>query len=178
MNKPFLTITQNADKSWSFTWAAVTGASFYRLVLFGSQIAKQTATSYTFKIVGWDKAPPPLELVVDNGKACSELYVPFLTIQWYRIDGVVYYQIDEQVNGSWIKRATVSETGMQLLSQKMSPMADESAHVFRLRAADALGQFSAAREFDIGIVTPPRLVESNIRIRYNQSIHSLTVTGV
>jgi hypothetical protein len=173
----FLAISYNVDGSWSFSW---TGAGTYNVVLNGTIIDTITGTSYNFTGPGnyASNDPPPLEVVPNTQSALSQLYQPYLIIQWYPVRGCQFYQIQSFDGTNWNNLATISEKANTVMySYKSMLIPDGAVAEYRVMAVDQIGQQSAPIIFEETIVCPPSFPAKSANIGYNSSGTSITVTA-
>ena len=105
------TSIQLIDDLWVYTWA--TGPGEVRVVLWGVEIDRTSDTSYTYEESLYNSATiaPPLEVVSASlGElAISEYNRPYLVLQWYRVAGAAYYEIEYWNGTSWDPQGSVPD---------------------------------------------------------------------
>jgi hypothetical protein len=167
MSISFISITKNADRSWTFTWS---GSGTWRVVLYGVYIATVTTPSYRWPSDSvFTDYPPPLEVVVSTEKALSEQHKPYVLIQWYREEDTARYLIQKSDDGStgWATVYTMPEMGLWVYTYHSPILDDGTTHHWRVVAESAIGTQSPAQDYNATIVTPPRPVDSEIVIEYS-----------
>jgi hypothetical protein len=172
-----LSVEKNEQQQWVFTWSD-SGAASYRLVLNGNLIDTTEDLEYTFALPGYDSYPPPLEVVDDGDLAMSEKNRPFLVMQWYRSEGATYYEVQENVSGTWTRRAVITDLGaLQWVYTMRTPtLDDQTDYSFRVVAIGTVGDSDGDLNFNATIVRPPTLAEDSIEVGYDDSTGSVTIT--
>jgi hypothetical protein len=173
VNIAIQTITLNPDRSWTFTWNS-TGASYYRAVLYGTQLAKVTSTSYTWKGQGYALFPPPVEIVAQGYQALSECFIPFTIIQWYG-QTCSSYQIQQLVNGSWQIVDVLSEVGLWIYTYQTIIQSNETQYSYQVVAVDSVGNTSTPVQFVRYVVCPPTTPDGLVTVSYLKP--NLVITG-
>lgn len=169
----FLTITQNLDSTWVFTWAD-TGASSYRVVLNGELLATTSQLTYTFTRFGYPSSPPLVEVVPSGELAQSELYPATFPIQWYWL-GVSYYSVKQLIGGVWTEVGQVLDDGSWVFTfQPRGLLVDETDYNFQVTAINSVNLESLPRQYDISVVTSP--VPPTVTIEYDQGAHAIKVS--
>ena len=174
MSIPFTSIIQNADQSWTFTWADA-GASSYRVVLQGVLVSTVSIPSYTWTGGGFKTFPPPLEIVLSNQQALSEEFLPYFYIQWSGEPSASYYLIQQYVGSVWQMLANVTESGQWLYTYRTSILLDEAPYLFQVIAVDAFGDSATPRQYQRYVVCPPMPVDVSIDIGY--AAGDITITS-
>lgn len=167
MTLPIQTITQNATRSWTFTWAD-TGALSYRVVLSGVQLAVVTTPTYTWNGTSFLTFPPPLEITDQDTPVLSEQFQPYLIIQWYGESQAKGYTIQQSVDSgvSYNTIAVFQESGSWVYTWQTPTLKDESTYLYRVIAVDFFGNESPARHYQIYVVTPPGSPDALVKIDY------------
>jgi len=166
-------IVKNANGSWTFIWADI-GASYYRAVLWGleqKQVNPQNGfASFTWNKQEYKKFPPPIEIAFEDQQVLSELYVPYLILQWYSDPLASKYQIQQSTdNGAtWTVIATLTQAGAWVYSYQTVILIDEVAYKYRVIAIDSIGNQSVARNFVRYVVCPPAPPDPKIKIAYTK----------
>jgi hypothetical protein len=161
----FTSIVKQSSGSWLFSWNS-TGATTYRVVLYGQQIATTTTNSYAWEGQGYNTFPPPLE-VVDTDFAQSELYLPFLVVQWYSEPGADSYLIQQNVAGNWITVGSQFEEGSWVYTYQTPTLIDERPYQYQVIAVDSLGNQATPRQYNVFIVTPPTPPDGQVQVTYS-----------
>lgn len=174
----FTSIVQQSNGSWQFTWTP-TAAPYYRVILYGKQISGQlTSPTYNFNLPHYEKFPPSLEIAEGSTLALSELYPPYLTMQWYDVVGCFMYEVDERKSGNWVKITSIVETGTLPVYTYITPLlADETSYRFQVMALSKAMEPSTPMEFDEFVVTPPLLKAGDVAVTYNPTTHMVTVSA-
>lgn len=181
MALPFTSIVLNSDKSWTFTWAP-TSAVYYRVVLWGVELARGTFTSFNFDRNEYRKYPPPLEVVetvieeveteddvleVEVAElAVSEQHSPYFVIQWYQDLTADAYLVEQYVEGEWRTVRRVNETGLWVYTYTSQVLEDDTTYHLRVTAEGELGDKSDPVSFTKFVVTPPRPPDPDITVTY------------
>jgi hypothetical protein len=171
----YTSITYQGNSTWRFKWNA-TVAGFYRPVMNGiAQGGAITDTTFDFNHPGFTDYPPPLEMADGDELVLSEVWPPYLVFQWYAVYTCKQYDIDEH-KSSWVRLTTVLENGrLPAYTFQTMTLVDGSTHEYRLMAEDSIGQQSAARLFNVFVVTPPVLVETSFIIAYDSGTQHILV---
>ena len=165
MTIPFERILQNADQSWTFTWANA-GSSSYRIVLQGVVLSTVSILSYTHKGNGFKTFPPPIEVASDSALVFSEKYKPYFYIQWYGEPLATQYLVQQLVSAVWTTLARVQESGQWLYTYQRSILLDETTDQFRVIAEDDIGNQAPPRQYTRYVVCPPLPVDAHTAISY------------
>lgn len=165
MSVQFTSITKNADGSWSFAWA---GTGPWRVVLYGTLLAEPSDNSYRWPSGTFLRYPPPIEIVPAGQKALSELYAPFILIQWYDEFAARYY-VEKSLDGvsGWTQVSTVADNDTWVYEYRSPLLDDGQTYHWRVTAESSAGNRSAARNYDAYVVTPPKPVDSTITVGYS-----------
>jgi hypothetical protein len=177
MNLPFTSIVLQPGGDWLFSWNS-TGAGTYRLVLAGRQVgvADDSDTTFTFFTPGFETYPPPLELVAVTDQALTELYPPYLLMQWYTTP-CDYYVVGEVVDGQLTNYQSVSEQNKQWVYSYTAPgLVDQTAHDFQVIAVGNAEQTAPPIDYHIFIVTPPVFVDGSVAVTYDSPSKSVIVS--
>lgn len=161
----FITITRNAGGTWTFTWSS-TGANFYRVILWGVELARVSETTYTYGMQTTSPFPPPLEVVSEQEEALTELYQPYLLMQWYGEPNVQQYLIQKQVGATWQTVKTLQEVGSWLYSYQTPPLPDDTTHTYRVIAEDKVGNQSVPKIFSRHVVCPLAPPDGKVKAIY------------
>ena len=174
-----LTITMLGNNGgWLFEWPS-TGASYYRIVLFGHELGvvvdvPSSLISYTYEGAGYFDYPPPLEVVEEASLAASELNKPYITIQWYGLSTASYYIVEEYLGSEWSQVFHIGEINAGVYTWVSERLNDSSTHLYRVTAYNSIDQSATPLEFDIEVVTPPNLVESLYELTYDDGAEEFT----
>lgn len=188
MNLLFSDIKLQSNGSWLFTWDYTDSVAGYRIVLFGDQLLdKITIGRYLYRQTSnfFRDYPPPLELVVQDGFALSELYYPYIQVQWYNGNvpnaQVSYYQLQQkspETDNAWIDGEQIIEDGSFLYSHKSPLMIDGETFWFRVISVGEFGEQSPNLPLKVPVVCCPFLVETALDIDYDDGSQSITVSEV
>lgn len=175
----FDTITRNYDGSWTFDWTT-TGAGSYRIVLEGSLLVEILGPPYVFRGSGYPTDPPALEVTEvteDTDLADSELYQPYMVIQWYRNLLAKAYSVEKYDGSNWVGFKVVQEKGKAgAYRVRTLILPDESTDLFRVRCVDSLEEYSVPIEYNAFIVCPPQFAPTEeVVIDYDPGTTSVTV---
>lgn len=162
----FTSIIQNSDKSWTFVWNTIPGVPYWRVILYGNQLAKITVNTYTASIPNYINFPPPIEVAQGDILTLSETYQPYIILQWYG-EVCFFYLIQQYLNSSWTTIARVVESGQWIHTFQTAILPDEMASTFRIIAVDSLGNQSAPREFINYVVRPPNPPDGSLELSYS-----------
>lgn len=168
MGLPIISIAQNADQSWTFSWSAVAGAPYYRVVLWGKQIAQINTLSYTFSGSGYPQNPPPLEIAAGSAKTLSETFQPFAQLQWYA-ETCSYFNVYDFDGTNWDVVQTINFGNSWVFTFDTGTLVDITNYRYGVTAVDTLGNESSREEYDLYIVCPPAPPDSGIVISYTGS---------
>jgi hypothetical protein len=164
-----LSIVQNADKSWTFTWQPLANTTTYRVVLWGIQLALTTSTSYTWTGFEYKDFPPPLEIMSEDAGtlALTEIFQPYLVMQWYG-ETCSYYQVEQYLSASslWNPIRQVTESGVWMYTYQTPTLLDETLYQFQVVAVDFYGNRSTPRLYTRYVVTTPFPPDSEVTLSY------------
>lgn len=182
MSLPITNITRNSDGTWTFAWTS-TGATYYRIVLFGLQLDTTSNAFYTVSdpsaLLSYRTFPPPIEVVPTTTKALSELYQPYLLMQWYGDPNATLYLVQYNNGATWQTIAQISNAGQWVLQFQTAVLFDETEYDYRVIAVDALGDQSTPRPYTINVVTPPTPPDAIVTLTYSgPSAHQVQVAHV
>lgn len=170
------TVTKTNDGHWAFTWAA-TGASFYRIVLWGVQLDAITDVTWTWQQPGsYEDFPPPLEIAYEDTLTTSETYKPYMLLQWYAVPGVSYYRVDKYV-GSWVQTDTIIVNDSWLYSWQSPTLTDDTLCQYRVVAVDDQDDESVPRQYTRRIMCPPKPPDADLAITYDVGTSSIVVSA-
>jgi hypothetical protein len=178
MSLPLLTFVQNVDLTWTVSWAAVPGALFFRIVLWGTQIDTTALLSYTYSGQAYTTYPPPLEVVPNGLKTLSELYSPLMLLQWYGQGSTISYYDLEQLAPTVQALQQQVENGQWVYSYQTPVLLDETTYSYSVASVDVLGNESSAEVYTNLIVCPPLPPDAQIVLSYVHSGHSIQVAAV
>ncbi len=170
MSLPIASVIKNAAGGWVFTWLS-TGASFYRVVLWGILLSKQTTLTFTYNGQDFRTFPPPLEVVAEDTEALSEKFSPLFLVQWYGQANTLQYVVQQYNTGSglWDTVATIKDNGSAVYSYRSPVQADQTTIQFRVFAENRVGLVSASQLYQKLIVCPPKPTDSTVQIGYTGS---------
>lgn len=176
MSIQFTSITKRSDSTWQFVWND-TGASYYRVILYGVQVGQVTSENYIHQDPGWDEYPPPLEVVEEDELALSEIHRPYFRAQWYATPGATFYQMEEflPVHNFWRRRNRLAENNLPVYTWTSARLEDETSYVYRIRSGDDIEQMSDGLTFSVFVVTPPRFRETEVAVKYEEALLSVVV---
>lgn len=176
---PITSIVHNSNKTWQFAWDD-DGSVFWRVILWGRELAKVTTPTYTWRGQEYITLPPPLEIATENSLVLSEQYIPYTILQWYSEECSEYLvqKSDDGVTG-WTTIQRIQELGQWLNSYKTITQTDETTYYYRVLAVDSLGNQSPARQYTRYVVCPPRNPDATITIGYSgPSVHQVEIAAV
>lgn len=171
---PFTSIQRDSQDQWVFTWAS-TGAAYYRVILHGVQVDRVTDPTYTYGFDDYDEYPPPLEVVEEDDLALSEQHVPFLVMQWYRVD-CAQYMIEEWDDPDWVERYYVAETGAAVYTLATPALPDGTFGVYRVIPMGTLEDEGEELEYNITVVCPPPDPTPELLFAYDGGSGDLTIS--
>lgn len=173
----FTDVRKLPDKSWLFTWPA--SAPQYRVVLFGFELARTTSTSYTYDLDNYPLYPPPVEVVPVGELSQSELYPAFVTVQWYRGDGVDNYTVTEkQGAGPFLAAADYGGDASWAYTHATAVKADGTLVTLRVTPYNELGDAGDYLEFQETVVCQPPPVMQNLFVTYDEMGGQLIIAGL
>lgn len=168
----FTSITRDSNGNWSFTWPS-TGASYYRVVLYGMQQAKTALTTWTYSSAAFRDFPPPIEIAHENQQVLTETYKSFLTLQWYGLPACSRYLVEQYNGSSWVPITQVQETGRWVYTYQSPVLSDETFYQYRVTAVDSVGNTSTPRQYYAFMVTPPS--PPSVNMTYNGTLGAIIV---
>lgn len=148
-----LTITNTSEGVWTFSWDADSGVS-YEVWLNGVLLATVDEGEYECSYPGYSDTPPPLEIVEEN-TAESEIYPPFLQLQWRRVAGAAAYKVEEYVDAAWVTRRTIIDTGAEYYLYQTPVLLDGTEAIWRVSALDTTGDAGTAVSFTMEMCCNP-----------------------
>jgi len=167
------TVIQNADGSWTFTWAA--GTSPYQVWLDGVLLLSNiTDLTYTYALAGYESTPPPIEILNDGDAIENSLYSPILLLQWRGLVNAKAYSIERYVSGVWVPSGTASENGSGYYQFQTPALTEASEAQWRVTAVDQYGNTGTPLTFTKVIVRNP--APPAVDISYS-STGDVVVTG-
>lgn len=156
------TVTRREDGGWNFTWDV--GTAPYAIWLDGKLLDTVDDEEYDVTLPGYEDVPPSLEILNDGEEAESELYPPYVIVQWRGIPTAVAYVVEENVEGDWVTRATVQEARRGYYTWRSPAKPDGSALQFRVLPADLYGNTGTAIAFSMDLCRNPETPEIEITI--------------
>lgn len=173
---PIRTVKLREDRRWEFSWDA-TGASYYRIVLYGQEIERVTGAGYVHQAPGWERFAPFIEVVEEEEQALSEQNLSFLIIQWYdNRDDSAYYEVSEYVDGEWVVKHIVQDDENVWVYTIQTPnLEDETLHQFKVIAYDIEGDASGEVKFDVFTVRLPVLDPTTIDMSYDGTYLNINI---
>ncbi len=154
---------------WTVSWPDA-GADYYRVVLWGEELARVVGTSYRWDGQG---VPPPLEVVPAGDLALSEVYSPRPPIQWYAGDAESWTV--QELLGSWRPVATLRPGGLWFTGYRTPRLVDGSSHSYRVFALNGYGNASPAETYSVLVVCPPEPPDGTITVSYDEGSGSVVV---
>lgn len=168
-------VTKIGSVAWKFAW---TGTAPYTLVLRGKVIAEGLSdTSWTLQ-EGNSYRPPPLEVLDanDTDPAPSQVYPPWLALQWRGTSAAQYYRVDRRISGVWTAQPPlVQETGRGYYRWDTAAQDDDTAQIWRVVAVDRRGYESMVREVNWAVVRHPE--PPNLSLSYDSGTNQITVSA-
>jgi hypothetical protein len=129
----FTNITKQSNGAWRFFWAE---SGTFRIVFQGKEIDTTTDSFVDVYIPSYTSTPPPIEVVADGDYAVSERNLPYMLLQWNRIDTdppVTHYDIEWGNGASWSHVTTVAQADtVQVYTYVSNILADQTE--FQMRA--------------------------------------------
>ncbi len=179
MNLTFTSIVRAGDGSWAFTWAAVMGATQYRVTLQNQLLAIVTAATYNYALPDTGPIPPAIEVTANNDYSLSELNPGRLSIQWYGLtdaianEDIQYYLVEQNVGGNWVEVAHVAEKGTWVYSVTTPNQPDGVTAIYRVSAVGSVGQVSDYINYQVFVVRPP--TPPVVTVGFNNATTQITV---
>jgi len=166
-------VDRSSNGVWRYSWSAVPGSDYYRVILFGQELAQTTQTYYDYAHPVIQDDPPPIEVVSESDKALSEVNRCFFCVQWYGVS-CHHYSLHEYVGGEWVERQQIDETGNWLYTMTSPLLSDDTEYRFRIVAVSDEGQNSTPVEFKFKVVRPPTPVKRTVA--WDSGSSSIVVT--
>lgn len=170
---PITSIVYLEDKTWKFTW--MEGSPPYRVVLFGRLVSTVYDKEYIYDGVSFLSYPPPIEVVLSDRMAESELYTPFIKIQWYGNTSVSSYEVQEYLDTSWSSRVVLQEIGSFIYSMSTPRLVDGVSYLYRVLSFNSIGDQSTGVEFDVDMVCHPFMDDASVTISYNNTSQEIVI---
>jgi len=150
------TATKQENGHWLFAWDADSGESF-EIWWNGTLLNTVVGGEFDCELNGYAETPPPLEVVADESgvDAESELYPPFVILQWRGVSGATAYLVEQYVSGAWIARKTVMERERGYYTYQTAVLEDDTETTFRVSALDARGTAGTPVNFSFKVVRNP-----------------------
>jgi hypothetical protein len=157
------TVTRRADGGWSFAWDP--GTPPYAIWLDGHLIATvDEEESYEFIRPNYDDAPPDLEILNTADVSESELYPPFLQIQWRGLLTAAGYIIQQYIAAAWVSIQTIQEKQKGYYIWRSPALDDGSSPLYRVMASDLQGNVGDPIAFTVEVVRNPEHPEVEFSI--------------
>lgn len=131
-----------------------------------------TGTSYTVSI---ESGVTPVYWITDDSSSPPDSYPARVRIQWYAVDGVDYYRIDESVSGAWVERARIKHEGQWVYNWISRWLEDVTTHTFRMVAVGTDGNEATAVSLIPYLIRypDPPLVDYT----YSESTNTITISA-
>lgn len=144
------------DGAWLFTWDAV---GLTRLVVWGTVLEEGYSArtySYAGSLYSTPTVPPPLEVMVGNAKAPSEVNECVIVLQWYGSAGAVRYDIERYNGSAWVPWSSVPHADDTWLYTVGTPVLDDQELTqWRVVAVDENLRESDPLSYAHFVVRPP-----------------------
>lgn len=101
--------------------------------------------------------PPALEIVPDESDvfAESDLYPPYVTIQWRGTSEAAGYLVQRYVGGSWVNQRYVTEKDRGWYMFRSAVLSDGTVEQYRVMATDAPGNTGTPISFSLEVTRNP-----------------------
>lgn len=154
-NVPFTSVTL-IDGVWKFTWAG--GLGTVRVVLWGILVEETDESSYDYPasaLHASQTTAPPLEVVLAGEEAVSERNLPYIVLQWYRVD-CSHYVIEYKDGSDWVFHSTISDSDLvHIQTYTTQVLDDQTTTRWRVTAVDVNKRESNPVTFAVLIIRPP-----------------------
>lgn len=146
---------QVGARSWYWAWTSNTAPSgpFY-VYVDGVYAATVYQPWYQVELALGEQVQ--IE-VLDDTSAPSEAYPSRTVLMWdASADAVSFYRVDEYSGGVWTQVTLMQPaSGQTHFEWQTDPLADGSAHVYRVVPVDAAGNDGVSKRFDVTMVRRP-----------------------
>lgn len=165
-------ITLQQDGSWLYIWNT-TGATFYRVILNGRQIAVTPNLFYNYQPIRALPYPPALEIMSGVTLALSERFQPYTILQWYQ-EVCEYYLVQLYDGTNWNNVLTFLEEGDWIYTYVSPIFPDETTKQWRVVAVDGQGNQSPVESYTRYVVCPPADPTGNIKTTYGGGLFTVS----
>ena len=154
LNSPNLISRRSGGSVYRLTWSSTESAPTYDLyeLTGGGLVYHGMAETITVTVKNGES---PIYWVTDSAASPPAGYPGKIKLQWRRSAGVSYYRIDEQVSGSWTRRAKIFEEGKWIYHWATRWLEDAADHNFRVVAVGTDGNESTAASIAVLMVRWP-----------------------
>jgi len=149
------TISKTITGSWLFSWVGESSDDIFEIWLEGELLAEVSLEEYTFTGPNYDLTPPPLEIIVSGTIAENDTNPPYLLLQWRRIAGALYYQIEQYVDTAWVLRERLAESDSEYYGYYTAVLPDCTITQWRVSALNSLGDEGVSVSFSSYLVRNP-----------------------
>jgi len=143
-----------SSRGYEYTWTG--GTPPYRLVLDGVPYRENYALT-SIIVEGVDAEEPPVLEILDATETTSttELFPPWYLLQWRGNTTAAQYRVEQYVDGVWVRRGTVRESGLGYYQYPTEAQAEVGTVQFRVIAVDSEGNDSEAAALSVFNIRHP-----------------------
>ena len=147
--------SQIGATTWYYTWTSGTAPNgpFY-VYLDGQYVATVYQPFYQLEVAAGEQVQ--IE-VLDDTSAPGDAYPGRMVLSWDApVEATASYRVDEYVGGVWTQVSLMQPgPGQTHFEYQTGPLADLSAHQYRVVAVDAAGNDGVAKNFAVTMVRRP-----------------------
>lgn len=140
---------------WYFRWSYV-GA--VRVVLWGVLLEETSEQEFAYtagRLHSSVTIAPPIEVIEAGEQAPSERNLPYMILQWYRIE-CHHYIIEYKPAATWLPFSTLPDISSVFIKTLITPLLPDQAEArWRVTALDENRRESTPVQFYAKIVRPP-----------------------
>lgn len=166
-------IEKTGSRSWRFTW---TGTAPFDVVLGGRVVLENTSETTYEAESATAYEPPPIEVIAAGaGSAQSQLYPPYLVVQWFHLAFAAYYRVFEYVDSAWIQRGrTITDSGDGYYTYTTADLTDCAESKWRVIPYDAYGGAGDPVDITVMIVRVPD--PPSVELTYDEATNEILVS--
>ena len=176
-----VTIT-NIEKKDPYTWyfyfeGDPTTVTLFAVTVNGQLMQFSEQTMFQISDPAYEFRPPQVE-VRGYGYTTpfqSELYPPYITIQWRGNLVAGYYVVKEYVGSAYVERFRVWEDGRGYYSIQSAPLADATTHEWRVVPIDLDYGEQDPLDIQVFVICNPNFPD--VEYTYVAGTHTLTATA-
>lgn len=161
------------DDGWTFEWSDSVGVVF--VILDGELLTETSSNTYTYPTTGsYSDEPPPIEISTEKYESKSSRNLPYLLLQWHRVD-CEKYLIEFLQGSSWISFDVLpNDNAVEVFSYRTPLLVDQKQADWRITPIDSDKREGDPLQFRRFVVRPPDIPTD---LEYGCSGGTFTVSG-